>query len=83
MIVELGQGIRTPCRVAAAAPAVAEAAAAPTLDLSSLTSMLQSRWKGDTKPAAAKPADLRVGQISSFRIAALDREAKTLELETA
>ncbi len=83
MIIELGQGIRTTCRVAATAPAVAEAAAAPTLDLSSLTSMLQSRWKGDTKPAAAKPADLRVGQISSFRIAALDREAKTIELETA
>ena len=83
MIVELGQGIRTTCSVAATAPAAAAPSAAPALDLSSLTSMLQSRWKGDTKPAAAKPADLRVGQISSFRIAALDREAKTLELETA
>ncbi len=82
MIVELGLGIRTTCRVAAA-PAVAEATAAPALDLSSLTSMLQSRWKGDTKSATAKPADLRVGQIASFRIAILDREQKKIELETA
>ena len=45
--------------------------------------MLQSRWKGDTKQPAAKAADLRVGQIASFRIAALDREGKKIELETA
>ena len=44
--------------------------------------MLQSRWKGDTKPAP-KAADLRVGQIASFRIVTLDREAKKIELEPA
>ena len=82
IIVELGQGIRTTSRVAASAPAVADAPAAPQLDLSSLTSMLQSRWKGDTKPAP-KAADLRVGQIASFRIVTLDREAKKVELEPA
>jgi small subunit ribosomal protein S1 len=83
IIVELGQGIRTTSRVAASAPAAADAAAAPQLDLSSLTSMLQSRWKGDTKQAAPKAADLRDGQIASFRIVTLDREAKKIELEPA
>jgi small subunit ribosomal protein S1 len=51
-------------------------------DLSSLTSMLQARWKGATT-AAPQVEGLRVGQIRSFRIAKLDPERESIELELA
>jgi len=83
--VELGEGIRAVCRMAAIAPAVAkkkkESAAA--LDLSSLTSMLNARWKGSAAPAGAPSEPLAVGQIRSFRIVKLDRETEKIELELA
>jgi len=81
-MVELGLGIRIVCRIKAATPVAAAATPAASPDLSALSSMLKARWKGDTKQAAA-PATLRVGQIASFRIAILDRDAKKIELETA
>ena len=83
MTVELGQGIRVMCKTAASAPSAAESSAPAMPDLSSLTSMLQARWKGDAKQSAATPAALRVGQIASFRITALNAETKTIELEAA
>lgn len=82
LIVEIGQGIRAVCKTAASAPAASESKSDSAPDLSSLTSMLQARWKGDTKQPA-KPASLRVGQIVSCRIATLDREAQKIELELA
>jgi small subunit ribosomal protein S1 len=80
-IVELGEGIRAAC-------AMAEGAATSTgakkdevrPDLSSLTSMLQARWKGSGAAAAPQPEPLRVGQVRSFRIARLTPDAKTIEL---
>jgi small subunit ribosomal protein S1 len=53
------------------------------LDLSSLSSMLQARWKGSGAAAAAQPEAVRVGQVRSFRIVKLDREAKIIELTLA
>jgi small subunit ribosomal protein S1 len=49
-------------------------------DLSSLSSMLQAKWKsgGATE---AKPQSAQAGQIRSFRISRLDAEAKKIELE--
>jgi len=83
--VELGEGIRAVCRMAAIAPAVAkkkkESAAA--LDLSSLTSMLNARWKGSAAPSGTAPEPLAVGQIRSFRIVKIDRETEKIELELA
>ena len=81
--VELGEGVYARCQIAAApAPAAAKQAAAT--DLSSLTSMLQARWKGGTSSAGTKtPAALHTGQVRSFRITRLDREAKAIELELA
>jgi small subunit ribosomal protein S1 len=106
--VELGDGIRSICRIKTASavaepasPAVApeEAATAPSKsksksktkakaeakpDLSSLSSMLKDRWKGNTSAAeASKPAALSEGQIRTFKITKLDPEAKKIEVELA
>jgi small subunit ribosomal protein S1 len=79
---ELGEGIHATCR-AAAAPSKTEAPeAAKTFaaDLSSLSSMLQARWKSGSSPTPkAEPA--RAGQVRSFRIVKLDRAAKKIEVE--
>jgi small subunit ribosomal protein S1 len=68
--------------MAAPIPAKAEAPKESTADLSSLSSMLQARWKsGSGGPPKAEP--VRTGQIRSFRIVNLDRTAKKIELEFA
>jgi small subunit ribosomal protein S1 len=78
--VELGDGIHATCRVTTAAAPQGEAATSSKADLSSLSSMLQARWKtGSGGPPKAEPA--RAGQVRSFRIVKLDRLAKKIELE--
>jgi small subunit ribosomal protein S1 len=52
-------------------------------DLSSLTSMLQARWKGSAPARTAQPEPLRAGQVRSFRIGRIDAEEKRIELELA
>jgi small subunit ribosomal protein S1 len=84
--VELGDGIRATCRTckAPAAPAEAPAAAAPkALDLSSLSSQLKNRWKGNTPAVQTKQEHLSEGQIRSFKITKLNAEAKQIEVELA
>jgi small subunit ribosomal protein S1 len=82
--VELGEGIHATCRVTAKAPTAEEKKTEAKADLSSLTSMLQARWKGGpSNTAGAKPDAIHAGQVRSFRIAKLDPEAKTIELELA
>ena len=79
--VELGEGVHGTCRTSALAPQQEEAKPAAA-DLSSLTSMLQARWKGGASSAGTKkPEAIHAGQVRSFRIARLDRDAKTIELE--
>jgi small subunit ribosomal protein S1 len=86
--VELGDGIRAVCHVsstaaiAAGAPAPPQVAAAK-LDLSSLSSQLKSRWKGNTPTASAKPDAFSEGQIRTFKIVRLDAEDKKIEVELA
>jgi len=83
-IVELGDGIRANCRIAAAAAPQAEAAKPEAkVDLSSLSSMLKDRWKGNTPAASAQPEPLAEGQIRTFKIVKLDAEAKKIEVELA
>ena len=78
--VELGEGIFATCKAEAAAQAKSESAKTSKADLSSLSSMLQARWKtGAGAPAKSEPA--RAGQVRSFRITKLDRAAKKIELE--
>ena len=51
------------------------------MDLSSLTSMLQARWKGGQGGGGSKGEGPRSGQIRSFRISKLDPATKKIELE--
>jgi small subunit ribosomal protein S1 len=80
--IELGEGIRAMCEVTAAVSPAANASGGAA-DLSALTSMLKARWKGGAAPAGSQPEPLSVGQIRSFRIAKLDREADKIELKLA
>src|SRR5271165_2847511 len=80
-IVELGEGIRAICQAATNAPVAADMKDETKPDLSSLTSMLQARWKGSTAPA--KSETLQVGQVRSFRIVKLDRDTKKIEVVVA
>jgi len=86
-LVELGEGIRGTCRTGDA-PSSPKAttepsSAAKAADLSSLSSMLQARWKGNAPAPAAKPESLRAGQVRSFRITKIDAGSKQIELELA
>ena len=80
--VELGEGIHATCKVAAATPAKSEPPKESKADLSSLSSMLQARWKSGSG-GSPKPEPARAGQVRSFRIVNLDRAAKKIELEFA
>ncbi len=80
--VELGEGIRAVCSISATDPAMtADKTSEAKPDLSSLTSMLKARWKGDTKTATFQSESPRVGQVRSFRIVKLDRNAEKIGLE--
>jgi small subunit ribosomal protein S1 len=87
--VELGEGVQALCRMTEDSPAKEEPAkeekapAARAADLSSLTSMLQQRWKSGASPISAKPGASSAGQVRSFRIAKLDPASKKIELELA
>jgi len=80
--VELGEGIQATCRLSAAAAEPEEKPAEAKVDLSSLTSMLQSKWKGG-QGASPRNEPARASQIRSFRIVKLDPAAKKIELELA
>ncbi|MBZ5582562.1 MAG: 30S ribosomal protein S1 [Acidobacteriia bacterium] len=75
--VELGEGVQGACRLNTAAEE--KEADAQSADLSSLTSMLQAKWKG----AEGRREPVRSGQIRSFRIVKLDPATKKIELELA
>ena len=84
--VELGEGVVATCRIPEE-PSPKEtkraepAAASSKVDLSSLGSMLQARWKSGPPADEAKPEAMRAGQIRKFRIAKLDAATKKIELE--
>jgi len=77
-LVELGEGIRATCAVPKAA--AVEASNTGGLDLSALSSMLNAKWKSGGSAATA-PAALEVGQVKSFTITKLDKDAKSIELK--
>jgi small subunit ribosomal protein S1 len=88
--VELGEGIRCTCRTGATGRAggVPETtadthAATGAANLTSLTSMLQSRWKGNAPAAQAKSEPMQAGQIRSFKIVKLNLDSKQIEVELA
>ena len=86
--VELGEGIQALCRIApgslsSRAVAENEKPVASKADLSSLSSMLQARWKGAGVRGSAGPEEVHSGQVRSFRITKLGRAEKRIELELA
>jgi small subunit ribosomal protein S1 len=85
VLVELGEGIRALCATAAKVPAAKAAPEAKLakVDLSSLSSMLKARWKGDAPDPKAAPEALAEGQIRSFKIVKIDADAKRIEVELA
>ena len=82
-LVELGEGIRAACRVGAAPAPGKQQTTEAKADLSSLSSLLQARWKGSVPAPAAKPEPLQVGQIRSFKIVKLEPDTKKIEVELA
>ena len=83
--VELGEGIHGTCQISAETKGSPEKekSAGSKSDLSSLTSMLQARWKTGAPGGSLQPEEIRAGQVRSFRIVKLDRTAKKIELGLA
>jgi len=84
--VELGEGIQATCQIKTDATTKGSSekdVPAAKSDLSSLTSMLQARWKGSAAAGPSKPEEIRAGQVRSFRISKLDAAAKKIELKLA
>jgi small subunit ribosomal protein S1 len=79
--VELGEGILASCKLQEQTTAQEGSQGQPKADLSSLTSMLQARWKGGSSNTPSRPEPAHAGQIRSFRIAKLDPAAKKIEVE--
>jgi len=77
--VELGEGIEGLYRAVTASSAGDAPVEAGKVDLTSLSSMLQARWKGGPS-VATKPDGLSAGQICSFRIAPMEAEARQIAL---
>jgi small subunit ribosomal protein S1 len=79
--VELGEGIHALCQMTVVSPAAGEDRGQSKVDLSSLSSMLQARWKGGAASSESRRQAVSAGQIRTFRIARLDQDAKKIELE--
>ena len=78
--VELGEGIHASGRLVLEA-AAKEQSQAGAVDLSSLSSMLASRWKNGPSASEAKSEPVRAGQVRSFRITMVDRGAKKIKVQ--
>jgi small subunit ribosomal protein S1 len=81
--VELGEGIEGVYSTKPAGEVAEKPVAAGKVDLSSLSSMLQARWKGGASSGAAKVEAIGAGQIRSFRIGKMEPDARKIELELA
>jgi small subunit ribosomal protein S1 len=81
--VELGEGIHGVCAVADSPVSTEQETSGGKVDLSSLGSMLQARWKGGAPSVMPAPEPLRAGQVRSFKIDRLDAASKTIQLKLA
>lgn len=82
--IELGEGVHAACALREKEQKQ-ERRSGP-VDVSALSSMLASKWKGGGAAASndepeSKSDELKAGQIRSFRISKLDPEKKKIELE--
>ncbi len=84
--IELGEGVHGACTLVEKEQKQDRRSGGP-VDVSALSSMLASKWKGgnNAAPGASeaepKSEGLKPGQIRSFKIARLDTEKKKIELE--
>jgi len=83
--VELGEGVPATCRIQSDPARGGESQpAGDKTDLSSMTSMLEAKWKkGGASGGAAGDEAPRSGQIRSFRIVKVDPALKRIEVELA
>jgi small subunit ribosomal protein S1 len=84
--VELGEGVFAVCRIQADAPVEKKSAAsAGKVDLSSMSAMLNARWKQGTVESsttlAPQQQPAKAGQIRQFRIVSIDAGQKKIQLE--
>ena len=80
MKVELGEGVVGLCHMGEASSTSGEEPVSRAADITSLSAMLNARWKsGSVSGAKAEPA--RAGEVRSFRITRLDASSKKIELE--
>jgi small subunit ribosomal protein S1 len=75
--VELGVGVRAICSITSSAEVPASAKSEAAVDLSALTSMLNARWKGESKSSSSSEA-LSVGQVRNFRISKINSDTKEI-----
>jgi small subunit ribosomal protein S1 len=75
--VELGVGVRAICSITSSAEVPASAKSEAAVDLSALTSMLNARWKGESKSSSPSEA-LSVGQVRNFRISKINSDTKEI-----
>jgi small subunit ribosomal protein S1 len=84
--VELDEGVRGVCRLAAAeAPTASEEpSAAPDADVSSLGARLQAAWKGGAPGGGGQAAnDFQTGEVRTFKVTHVDAESGVIELALA
>src|SRR5579883_687180 len=79
--VELGEGIQAKCKISSISESSLQEQKTAKADVSSLSSMLQARWKGETQSENKKTEPAAAGQVRSFRITRLDPDNKKIELE--
>jgi small subunit ribosomal protein S1 len=83
---DLGEGVQATFSTAAPEAKQEQKVSGP-VDVSALSTMLSSKWKGGgtaaAEPAAPKRDVPREGEVRNFRIVKLDAEKKKLEIEFA
>ena len=85
--VDLGEGVQAHFNVAAPEQKQEAKSSGPPVDVSALSSMLASKWKGGANAASSasesgpKRDMPKAGQIRSFRITKLDAEKKRVDIE--
>ena len=81
----VGEGIAASCQLSDAnldqASNSEKTAGTGKADLTSLTSMLQARWKGSEASATKQAEPARAGQIRNFRIKTIEAGKKQITVE--
>jgi small subunit ribosomal protein S1 len=83
-VAELGEGVFADCGLhPTTARGKADAVPEPSLDMASLSAMLNAKWKSGPASGTSRTEPVRAGEVRSFRITKLDAGAKRIELELA